>query len=164
MVVREAGISIKASLRGEGEDRDPNSTGPATPAPVSAPEKEPGLVLEPESLSRIWASYAASMEGDARIHSTLSSCKPALRGANVIGLRLNSETQKDYFQRSVRPGLQDFLQERFGISRLFFEVEVAEDEGTEKKIYTDEDRFRFLAEMNPQLAAMKARFGLDFDQ
>jgi DNA polymerase-3 subunit gamma/tau len=80
----------------------------------------------------------------------------------VITVNLVSDVE-DMLIRNMKTSLITFLRDRTGSSSLMVEGKIVIDLQTEKKPYSNKDKFEHLAEKNPVLKEMKERFGLDPD-
>ncbi|MEZ5071651.1 MAG: DNA polymerase III subunit gamma/tau [Bacteroidales bacterium] len=182
-VVRKGGISIRDSLRSaaspvtektrpanaSGNDADQNlATEPVTKPDEEPREGTPALAetkpMNAEDLLRAWDAYAEHVKDKKpRVYSTLTNAKPRVDSLGVVQVKLGSEAQIDHFQRHVRPGLLAHLRETAGMEAPEFHVTLEEQGDQEKKIYTDQDKLAYLLTLNPELANLKNRFALDFD-
>lgn len=170
-VVHRPTISIRDSLReGAGDDNvSTNVTGTEDSAGEPAGEEEVSgdelLQADPERIVKAWGNYAASVEKSRpRTYSTLTSNKPVVRPDGTICLRLNSEAQRDHFNRVIKPGLIRFIEENAETRVPDIVAEVAEIGQNGRKIYTDQDKLDHLMTRNPELGILKSRLGLDFDE
>jgi DNA polymerase-3 subunit gamma/tau len=173
-IIRNPGISIKDSLK----------TAPETRPPEDRPDRETekavqdiavsgtgesravtdSLSVNPEAVMNAWKKYAQSLErSKPRIYSTLTSNQPVIGEDGAVRVSLNSEAQRDNFNKNIRSDLLRFIQEQIGASRVEIIAEVSESEDNGKKIYTEQDKLDFLIKKNPELGKLKTRFNLDFD-
>jgi len=173
-VIRGPGISIKDSLRmpsgtpAAGEESVPSvkseDQGPATGFDQENKEGAAPLPIKPEAVQLAWKEYALSMEkSKPRIFSTLSSNQPVVGEDGQVRVFLNSEAQRDNFNKNIKSDLLGFIKSHTGFPRLEIVAEVSESEDNGKKIYTEQDKLDFLIKKNPELGLLKSRFNLDFD-
>ena len=165
-MVRTHGISIKESLKG--------STTIKVSADELSSEQEQeqekqtddnkAASADPDAIIHAWKAYAASMEKTKpRIHSTLVNNRPVVRADGAVMVLLNSEAQRDNFNKNIKSELLAYIQDEMGLSKVEILTEVAENAQNEKKIYTEQDKLEYLVKKNPELGKMKSRFNLDFD-
>jgi DNA polymerase-3 subunit gamma/tau len=169
-VVWKPSISIKSSLSQkvdqpktpggqtwEGEDELPDE-----PELLKAGE-EP-FIPDPDRVLKAWNSYAASIEKiKPRVFSTLQNNLPVVTVDGIVRVLLNTEAQRDNFQKNIKSELLDYIRETTGMPMIDIITEVVEQEQEGKKIYTDQDRLEYMMKKNPELGPLKSRFGLDFD-
>ncbi len=119
---------------------------------------------DPDSILKAWQSYAASIEKvKPRVFSTLQNNRPVVSADGNIRVLLNTEAQRDNFQKNIKGELSSFIRKATGMSMIEIIPEVVEQTMDKKKIYTDQDRLAYMLKKNPELGHMKTRFGLDFD-
>ena len=165
-LVKTPGISIKDSLKGAGPE-------PVIPGVLAAEEtpvqedgeaESPKIEADPDSIIRAWNEYATSIQkSKPRIYSTLIHHKPVVKGDGVVMVLLNSEAQRDNFTKNIKSALLKYIKQNTGFTSLELITEVSESEENGKKIYTEQDKMEFLVGKNPELAKLKSRFNLDFD-
>jgi DNA polymerase-3 subunit gamma/tau len=115
---------------------------------------------------KAWNDYAASIEKEKpRVFSTLQNNRPVVNAEGSIRVLLNTEGQRDNFQKNIKAELSAYIRESTGMSTIDILTEVveADKEKEGKRIYTDQDRLAYMVNKNPELAQLKTRFGLDFD-
>lgn len=162
--VRGPGISIKDSLKGRTASPEPLREEVSGLVEPGQPVLEKSAAAAPDAIIHAWNDYAASIEkSKPRIYSTLVNNRPVVKGDKKVMVLLNSESQRDNFQKNIRPGLLSYIQGATGMSGLEIMTEVAENAQQGKKIYTEQDKLEFLVRKNPELGNLKTRFNLDFD-
>lgn len=114
-----------------------------------------------EDLHRAWKSFASKkkQEGKNSLHATLMYKMPRLTG-NTLHLCIVNEVQERVL-RDERVALLDELRRVLGAPGL--ELALEKEEVSElKPRYTPLDRFKILAEKNPDLLKLKDSLDLDF--
>jgi DNA polymerase-3 subunit gamma/tau len=163
-LVRAPGISIKNSLKGTSSVKIPEDEPVPVTEQVEQRDEEKPDPTDPDALIRAWNDYAVSMEKrKPRIYSTLVNNRPVVRGDGAVMVLLNSEAQRDNFIKNIKSDLVEYIRGATGLSSVEILTEVSENEQTEKKIYTEQDKLEFLVNKNPDLGKLKSRFNLDFD-
>jgi len=163
-VVYKGSISIKNSLKGETikpEQSDKDFS--EEPAEIDQVKDNSGF---PDSklLLKSWNDFAQSVESDnPRIFSTLKSHQPDIDSAGKMKILLNSEAQKENFVKNIKPKLINYFNKKFGTKDFIFDVIIEANNVSEKKVYTDQDKFDYLLSKNPELGKLKTLFNLDFD-
>lgn len=163
-VVRKTGISIRDSMvkKEEFEEReDEFDDGSDVEIVLEEVEKDHP---DDDMLKKAWNDYADSEESiHPRVFSTLKSHQPTFDTDGRIRVVLNTEAQKENFIKNIKPGLIKYFNSRFGIYDYDIQAFVEENNASGKKIYTDQDKFDYLSQKNPDLGKLKTLFNLDFD-
>ncbi len=163
-IIRSPGISIKNSLKSPAVPVEPKAESrPSEEASIEEGESTPSA-FNPEAVLGAWKEYALSIESSKpRIFSTLTSNQPVMGEDGAVRLKLNSEAQRDNFNKKIKSELLRYILSLTGISSLEIIAEVSESESNGNKIYTEQDKLDFLIKKNPELGILKSRFNLDFD-
>lgn len=167
--VWKASISIKDSLNKDFvKPASPDAPSEEKAGVEPAKENSDGQLTrkpaDPDSILKAWNSYAASIEKEKpRVFSTLQSNRPVVSAEGNIRVLLNTEAQRDNFQKNIKGELSSYIRKTTGMSAIEIIPEVVEKSTDTKKIYTDQDRLEYLLKKNPELGHLKTRFGLDFD-
>ncbi|WP_448520564.1 hypothetical protein [Rhodoflexus sp.] len=151
------------------------------PPPVAAPKDAsplpdmPPVVAEPQpvvekipteaQLQEAWLLFAERYKQDKPLVANMLTWKPISFAYPVIthALRMNA-TDASYF-KEVRNELLGFLKKQLNNSRLeLTTIEVAATENTGmQKLYTNSERFNFMADQNPLLHDLRHMLGLDIE-
>lgn len=164
----KASISIKDSLNQElGQSASAKTPSPAkddAASPENQSAKASQVPPDPDRILKAWQEYTASIEKkNPRVFSTLQNNRPVVSAEGVVRVLLNTEAQRDNFQKNIKGELTAFIREATQMTMVEIIPEVVEKSFEKKKIYTDQDRLEFMMKKNPELGKMKTRFGLDFD-
>lgn len=163
-LIRTKGISIKDSLKGTPVPDLQVEAPPKDPVDQGQPSEEKAVSAGPDAIIHAWNQYAASIEkSKPRIYSTLIHNRPVVRADGAIVVLLNSESQKDNFVKNIKSEMVRYIQQSIGLSPIEIITEVSESTPNGTKIYTEQDKLEFLVRKNPELAKLKTRFNLDFD-
>jgi DNA polymerase III subunit gamma/tau len=116
-----------------------------------------------DEFTKAWNAYAEKVKGDGKfnLYTTLSSRKPELKPGYEIVLAIDNDIQKEEL-RIEQTDLLYFLKNKLQNNKLTFKAEMIEVE-KERKLYTSQDKFRRMAEINPQILNLKNKFGLDLE-
>jgi hypothetical protein len=82
---------------------------------------------------------------------------------NVLLLRAESELQKSLIENQIEiltTALRSFFLEQVSIEILFSNFSNGDQK---QKLYTPQDKFRRMVEINPHLSLLQKEIGLDFD-
>jgi len=113
-------------------------------------------------LQPIWDKLIRDLETRRRFSEfVILNRKYTLKGT-TIHLEVDNEIQIDLLTTTLRTEVLNFLRREMHNSTIHLEIVVAEQENT-TLIYTQADKFRFLAEKNPALVELRSVLGLDYD-
>lgn len=85
----------------------------------------------------------------------------SLKDDSTILLKLNNAVNIDILDR-FRSDLISYLKRQLNNGKVTLETEVLKED-TKRMIYTNKDKFDYLAEKNPILNQLRERLGLDPD-
>jgi DNA polymerase-3 subunit gamma/tau len=122
-------------------------------------QNKPFTIIE---LQPIWDQLIKDLEARRRFSEyVILNRKFALKGT-TIHLEVDNEIQIDLLTTTLRTEVLNFLRKKLQNSTIHLEIVVAEQEST-TLIYTQADKFKFLAEKNPALIELRRVLGLDYD-
>lgn len=123
------------------------------------PQNKPFTIND---LQPIWDRLIKDLEARRRFSEyVILNRKFTLKGT-TIHLEVDNEIQIDLLTTTLRTEVLTFLRKELQNSTIHLEIVVAEQENT-TLIYTQADKFRFLAEKNPALNELRSVLGLDYD-
>ena len=115
------------------------------------------------SFSKAWKDFSSEVVPDSpRIASMFKSIKPELQDGDAVLLHLSNEAQKDMFIQNYKQKLINFLEKRFGIIKIDIDTVVDLSE-TNEILYSDEQKYNYLAGKYPVIKDMKKTFNLDIE-
>ncbi len=117
-----------------------------------------------DDLQKKWDAFILQLEAAERYGEIVwLKRKFELTGTSIV-LKLDNDLQK---KMMVEDGLQDefvnYLRESLENYSIKLTLEIAEAVNLEKMIYTQAEKYNFLAEKNPNLVILKNALGLDYD-
>lgn len=116
-----------------------------------------------EDVSKHWLNYiSTSLHDKPRIASLLSNYLPTVDTDLSLKVNLESQLQLDLFHE-VKKELVAFLRKKLDNKNLEIKESVISSTESNGKIYTVEDRFKFLSQKNPKLIKLKQQLNLDYD-
>ena len=158
-------ISIKDALSGVskgGGDEDEKA--------VFMPQKREG---EPKNVKTFtedflqlkWDSFAAQLREDKpRMSVTLKNVKPLISDDFTIVVALNNGSQLDDFNATVRNELERFLRSEMQNDLIKIEPQLTEStQISQAKLYTPEEKFKYLSQKNPLLSKLKQELNLELE-
>jgi DNA polymerase-3 subunit gamma/tau len=119
--------------------------------------------FDEKELEEAWDYYSKSFLKDKpKYSSIINNYKPVLKDDYVLLISFENSFQLELF-REFKHELAIFLRKKLNNSLISFAEEVVEQENSKTKIYTVDDKFRFMSQKNPNLIKLKQQLNLDFD-
>jgi DNA polymerase-3 subunit gamma/tau len=160
-------ISIKDALNGVSEntveeEQSDSLTEDTEPQSFETSEIKP---LTPEFLDQCWNAFIAQIREDRpRMAVSLRNTKPRIEEGYRITVELNNSSQLDDFRNNTQNDLEKFLRRETLNIQLHVVAEIAESkEVAFVKLYTSEEKFRYLNQKNPALASFKQKLNLELE-
>jgi len=159
-------ISIKSAVNGTTPLVKPDTSeivAESIPDDIDSLENfsEEVLVITEEKLLNCWRLFANQIKDDKPNHSSmLQTYQPQLGDDYQIKITLESQLQVDFFLE-VKSELLLYLRNQLKSKRLNI-IESIEEQQTQNKPYTTEDKFKCMLQKNPSLAKLKQQLNLDF--
>ena len=120
-------------------------------------------VLTQIDIEKYWQKFIdAHLSGKPRYSSMLTTYSPVLEGNNMIVTALESQLQVDMFNE-IKNDLTVFLRSKLGCKTIELSTKIIESTSAVAKMYTTEDKLKFLSESNPNILDLKQQLHLDFD-
>jgi DNA polymerase-3 subunit gamma/tau len=121
--------------------------------------------LSEEFLTLCWNSYAGQIREDKpRMAVTLKKVQPQIMTDYVIAVTLNNRSQLEDFNNSTKADLENFLQREMQNNRITIEANLLDSpDAPQAKLYTNEEKFRYLSQKNPVLATFRQKLNLELD-
>jgi DNA polymerase-3 subunit gamma/tau len=79
----------------------------------------------------------------------------------TLKIQLDNIVQQDQLN-TFKTSLLDFLRKKLQNNQLMLEVVIVEQEG-KRRMYTSDEKYKYLAEKYPLVEELKKRFGLETD-
>lgn len=158
---KEKSFSIKERLKEEAERKEKGTVD------EEAGEYDNEIAqdgsFDESDLMEAWLSFGDNLKsGNPRMSSIIKAMKPAIEDQNIIILELSNKAQKDYFDQKYKRDVIDHLKKELMNGGIDFQTRVsAEPDKTTP--YTDEEKYRHLADKNPALDKLRNELGLEYD-
>jgi DNA polymerase III subunit gamma/tau len=115
-----------------------------------------------DELQVVWDKLIKDLESRKRFSEyVILNRKFALDGS-TIHIEVDNEIQTDLLTISLRTEVLTYLRKELNNSTIHLEVVVSKEEA-KTMIYTQADKFKFMAEKNPALHDLRSVLGLDYD-
>ena len=110
-----------------------------------------------------WLRFAEMIRKEKpRMATTLKASNPVIKDDFVIEIEMSNKVQEDDFNLMIKADLANFLRQELKNDNLKIVTFVLET-NKEKALYTDEDKYKYLSEKNPNINKLKQRLNLDFE-
>lgn len=159
-VEKEVSISLKG-LKNEVKE-------PEIKLETSKPETktiEKNRVFTQTDLTNSWNEYSEKIKtSEPRLYSILNESSPQLTENNIISINYTASLQAEALKNAKNEILR-FLKDSLENENIDLQINVVEEvKGEEnRKIYTNNDKYKYLNEQNPNLDNLKNQFSLDFN-
>lgn len=155
--------SIKNALNGlQKTENGGEDNGYQSPAPSSKKiNKNP---FDTDTLISKWQIFADSIKSEKpRLSSSLKTQLPVLGGNFLIEVEMDNLAQKEDFDRAIKADLLEYLRKELLNDTIEINAFVVEEENSKNSLYTDDEKFDHLNQINPNLGKLKQQFNLDFE-
>jgi DNA polymerase III subunit gamma/tau len=159
------GISIAASLKkDESKASEAKNDTEETSENEGSPDEETGSPITNLQLEKAWEAFARSVAAKSpNLHATLTQSKPKLvdEANSVINFTIHSQLQlKEITDHKTE--LLSYLREQLENQKISIKTEMAESY-QDNTPYTPTEKFKKMAEKNPNLIKLKDKLSLELD-
>lgn len=112
-----------------------------------------------EELQNAWKEYETNEKSKVN-QVILQNCVIELEHTKIL-VSLESSLHADHFKK-IQTILRGYLVNKLENDKIEFEVEIKEKPKNGKRLYTQQDKFEYLAEKYPNLVDLKNQLGLDW--
>jgi len=132
--------------------------------PDTAGKSRGDLPFTLDQLVGKWLDYSEKIKQDKpRLATTLRTQIPRLEDKWRVIVEMENANQKEDFVTYLKPDIQKYLRETLRNDRISINAIITESGPTDNKPYTDEEKFKYLSDKNPNLNLLKNKLGLDFE-
>ncbi|MEE4215567.1 MAG: DNA polymerase III subunit gamma/tau [Bacteroidales bacterium] len=129
----------------------------------SAASDEDNKEFDESELTEAWKSFGDTLKkGNPRMSSIIKAMKPVIEDNSEIILELSNKAQKDYFDQKYKHDMVSHLKRELSNSKIVFHTRVSEKKDNSTP-YTEEEKYKYLADKNPAVDKLRNEFGLEFD-
>jgi DNA polymerase-3 subunit gamma/tau len=116
-----------------------------------------------EAVKEHWHTFSSNMkkEGKKSEYVILDREINMMEDGFTLKIQLDNVIQQDQLN-SFKTSLLDFLRKKIQNNQLMLEVVIVEQEG-KRRMYTSDEKYKYLAEKYPIVEDLKKRFGLETD-
>lgn len=117
-----------------------------------------------EELTTVWNQLAAEFQSANLINKYVMMNRPIELIGSIIHMKVENEVQVQQFNENVRLEVLGKIRERLQNYSIDIALDVLVTEKSDKKmLYTQSDKYEFLANKYPLLSEMKQKLGLDHE-
>ncbi len=102
------------------------------------------------------------MSDKPRYSSLMLNYLPTLKSDYVVEVEVESSLQLDMF-KEINADVVLFLRQKLENKTITVEVKEVAGDSSNGKLYTIEDKFKYLSQLNPSIIKLKQQLNLDFD-
>ncbi len=113
-------------------------------------------------LTAAWGRFTHDLQMENRMTEYVIFNRKFTLEGTTIHLQVDNDIQVEKITGTLRNEMITYLRKSLQNSKIQLEATVMEQENT-TLIYTQADKFRFLAEKNPALNELRSVLGLDYD-
>jgi len=142
------------------QPKEVNDTGNSDPAPYD-PDGGESTPFDQGQLIQAWSNFADSIkDSNPRHYSLLQSYPPTLEPNYQVVVFFEGQIQVDLFLE-IKNELAAYLRKQLQNPAITI-TEAIQEQQTQNRPYTPDEKFRFMAEKNPALIKLKQQMNLDF--
>jgi DNA polymerase III subunit gamma/tau len=129
---------------------------------VQEPVNQENKPFTLEELQIVWDKLIKDLENRKRFSEYVILNRKFTLEGTTIHIEVDNEIQVDLLTISLRTEVLSYLRKELHNSTIHLEVVVSKEEA-KMMIYTQADKFKFMAEKNPALHDLRNVLGLDYD-
>jgi len=157
-------ISIKDALKASSGLENEDDPEIYEDAPVDN-TKRASVPISEEFLEICWNAFSGRIHDEKpRMSVTLRSVHPAISDNTVIRIGLTNRDQLEDFNSSTKGELEKFLRREMQNDMISVEAQLIEStEPGQKRLYTPEEKFKYLSLKNPLLSKFRNELNLEIE-
>ncbi|NVN95685.1 MAG: DNA polymerase III subunit gamma/tau [Bacteroidetes bacterium] len=153
-----SGISVKSMMT---ENTNPEQK-VKNEALTMAQEPEVQYEVSQKKFEELWTEYMSTIEESSpSLYATLTKNKPLLQ-KNIIDITIDNKIQEIEIKQK-KGDLLDFFRNKTGNYTLQIDTHVIASESISEIAYTDNDKFKKMAEKNPEIIKLKNDLNLEIE-
>jgi DNA polymerase-3 subunit gamma/tau len=121
--------------------------------------------LNMDTLRIAWMAFSEKLrEERPRMSVTLKKVEPRIADNCLIVVEMNNRVQLEDFNNSTKNELEKYLRSEMHNGDIRIEASIIESpQNEQQKLYTSEEKFRYLSEKNPALVAFRQKLNLELE-
>lgn len=126
------------------------------------PQNQLNKVFTFEELQLVWTKLIEDLKARTRFSEFVILNRKFTLNDTTIHIEVDNEIQIDLLTISLKTDVINYLRKELHNSSIHLEVVVSKEQ-VKTMIYTQADKFKFMAEKNPALHDLRSVLGLDYD-
>lgn len=162
-------ISIKDALAGKPvanqpkSESDPYEDDAANDNSLDEDSDENQSTFGQDELEETWQKYIKTYLNDRpRYSSLMENYLPTLKPDFIIGVEVESSLQVEMLNE-LKLEITQFLHSELGNRAITLDFKEVATDTANGKLYTVEDKLKYLSQLNPSIIKLKQQLNLDFD-
>ena len=153
-------VALAKQRMAEKKQQEESNNGNENKVEVSVPSAE----ITQEVFDIVWQGYLKELEdtGNRRISSFIKERSYAIVAGDRVKLTLFSNLEKEMFE-AERLSVLPFFRSRLKNNTFEFEYEISNNNPTENRLLTAEQKFKLMAQKNPLLSDLQRIFELQIE-
>ena len=153
-------MALAKQRMAEKKQQEESNNGNENKVEVSVPSAE----ITQEVFDIVWQGYLKELEdtGNRRISSFIKERSYAIVAGDRVKLTLFSNLEKEMFE-AERLSVLPFFRSRLKNNTFEFEYEISNNNPTENRLLTAEQKFKLMAQKNPLLSDLQRIFELQIE-
>ncbi|HLO57713.1 MAG TPA: DNA polymerase III subunit gamma/tau [Bacteroidales bacterium] len=121
--------------------------------------------LNMDTLRIAWMAFSEKLrEERPRMSVTLRKVEPRIAENCLIVVEMNNRVQLEDFNNNTKNELEKYLRSEMHNGDIRIEAGIVESpQNEQQKLYTSEEKFRYLSEKNPALVAFRQKLNLELE-
>lgn len=116
-----------------------------------------------DELEETWQKFIKTYLNDRpRYSSLMENYLPTLKPNFIIGVEVESSLQVEMLNE-LKLEITQFLHSELGNRTITLDFKEVANDNTNGKLYTVEDKLKYLSQLNPSIIKLKQQLNLDFD-
>jgi hypothetical protein len=116
-----------------------------------------------DELEETWQKFIKTYLNDRpRYSSLMENYLPTLKLDFTIGVEVESSLQVEMFNE-LKSEITQFLHSELGNRAITLDFKEVANDNANGKLYTVEDKLKYLSQLNPSIIKLKQQLNLDFD-
>jgi DNA polymerase III subunit gamma/tau len=167
------GIPVTGQLRKTGQLRssggtmtnilNPQQNTTAAAIETAPPVERPATPFNQEQLEAAWAAFAEQLKAAKKLndHAAVTMNRPEKTGELSVRYTVFNASALENLEAD-KTELMTFLRQKLNNYHFTLDIQLSKEEG-QQRLYTPQDKFRRLAELNPDLQKLRQQFDLDLE-
>ncbi|MGL5891409.1 MAG: hypothetical protein ACRC3B_16080, partial [Bacteroidia bacterium] len=125
--------------------------------------ERPATPFNQEQLEAAWAAFAEQLKAAKKLndHAAVTMNRPEKTGEMSVRYTVFNASALENLEAD-KTELMTFLRQKLNNYHFTLDIQLSKEEG-QQRLYTPQDKFRKLLELNPDLQKLRQQFDLDLE-